>query len=299
MSIRNKDQKFRFSVSVFVVIVCCVSGNVVAQEHMTGTRPMGMGEAFIAGAAGADAIYHNPAGVGNAIMFAIEGSYTRDVLPEMDILNVSVLDSKTNQSVAAGIAFTWETADPEGQAEWEAYHVRVGLAVPVVERRLLLGLGGRYMKITSGSQELASDFTFDVGTVFHLSDMFSFGVVGYNLLSTGSSDKLAPIGLGIGASFNYGYAFLVSAEIRFDFTSKENASKENETTKKYNVGAEYLISNIVPIRAGYQYDELSENSYISAGLGFRDKVGAIDLCYRQNIDNSEEKLLSISLQLFL
>lgn len=275
-----------------ILLIVLIPAAALSQEHMTGTRAMGMGEAFTAGASGNGAVYHNPAGLSSAMMFSLEGAYAHDTSRELNIANVSVVDSKTNPNLAAGLAFTWETASPDNQPDYEAYHFRVGFSMPIAER-FMIGLAGRYMNITVGSDEIADDFTLDVGTLFRISDEFIIGVVGYNVVNSGL-DQLAPISLGAGAAFTYGYVFQIAAEIRFDFTSDADT-----VPKRYHAGAEYLIGGVVPIRLGYQYDEAIDSHFLTVGAGFRESTIGIDACYKQNLNDKNDQIFSISLNLYL
>lgn len=266
-----------------------------AQGQTEGARPMGMGSAFTANASGNGALYHNPAGVGTIFIYSVEGAYV--LTPGMNGLNVSVVDSKLNPKLSAGAAYTFEFAsDPDSKLT--GHDGRLALASQVIPDLLVLGVGGRYMLLKDGKDELVNGFTLDVGTVVKVSDGFFIGVSGNNLIDPcqGRDEAecptaAAPRSVGGGLSFGSSAGFQLSADVRADF------SPGDDVRLIYAVGAEALLGSILALRAGYQHRDLEKENVLALGGGLKTEGIGLDVGYQRRFDAGED-LLAIAIQFY-
>ena len=60
-----------------------------------------------------------------------------------------------------------------------------------------------------------------------------------------------------------------------------------------------MIAEAVPLRIGYQYDDIMHHQYISAGVGWFNQGSGIDFAYRHEIGGTEGRLISLTLKLQL
>jgi hypothetical protein len=66
------------------------------------------------------------------------------------------------------------------------------------------------------------------------------------------------------------------------------------------VGAEALLGELVPVRAGWMKDETLGGSWWSVGAGLVTRSGvALDIAYRQSIDDPSARTIAAALKLFL
>ena len=86
----------------------------------------------------------------------------------------------------------------------------------------------------------------------------SIGAAGYSLVPI-SNSVVAPMGVGAGVTLGNDRVFQLTAEWRADLDRAE------ETTNRYGVGAEVMLGNLVPLRAGWAKDETLDTSWWSLG----------------------------------
>lgn len=250
-------------------------------------RAAGMGEAFTSIANGTGGIYHNPAGVARAVMYSVDGLF--EYTPSGTILNASIVDSKTNPSLAAGAGYSYFFGRDE-LSHLTGHDIRLALGIPVVPDRVAIGVGGRYLIMTDSSgakdDQLIKGFTLDAGLIFRLADMLHLGFAGKNLINVCDDDPrcrgLAPTTVTGGLSLGRETSFMLSADVGFDLTTREDAALN------VGVGAEYLISGIIPIRAGFMHRGAIEHNYITFGGGWRSSAAGVDLSYQHDLQNSSE-----------
>lgn len=264
-----------------------------AQGITEGTRPMGMGGAFTANASGNGALYHNPAGVASLVQYSIEGSYT--TVPELQAFNGSVVDSKLNTRLAAGAAYSYELHTGDS-SKLSGHDIRGVLASQVLPRRLVLGLGGRYMTFKDGDEALFDGFTLDAGAILRLTEGFYMGVAGNNLLDVcadedGCATSVAPRTLRGGLSFGSPIGLQLSADMWADLSDEEQARL------RYAGGIELLLEQFLALRAGYRFLQQEKDHVISGGGGLKSEQVGLDVAYQYQLEAKESRF-SLALQLY-
>ena len=247
-----------------------------AQDFAQGARPVGMGEAFNAISTGAAGVYHNPAGIARAILYAVEGSY--NYTARGNLLSFAIVDSKTNPSVSAGFALGYSFDRENDATDTTALDLRLPIAIPIVPERVSVGLGIRYLSIKDADIETLSGFTLDAGALFRVADQLHLGVAAKNLLETcevrSRCGGVAPMTIGGGVSFGDGTEFVLAADLDVDLGSTSDA--------KLNVGlgAEYLIEGIIPVRLGFMRRGVREANILTVGAGWRSSTAGLDAGYQ-------------------
>lgn len=267
------------------------TSSLAAQEFSTGIRPEGMGDAFTAVADGAAAIYHNPAGAARSVMYTMEGSY--EYTPTGNVLNASIVDSKTNPSLAAGLGYSYYFAR---DSKLRGHDIRLGLALPVVPNKISVGIGGRYLLIQNTfpvankegvnidtEVDVMKGFTLDAGIMMKLSPSFHLGISGQNLIDPcerADCKTVAPTIIQGGLGFTTEDGLVIAADIGGDLTSGAEVGID------VNIGAEYLIS-VIPIRIGYIRKGVSAQNWVTFGFGWRSKAAGIDAGMKLNLGNTK------------
>ena len=133
----------------------------------------------------------------------------------------------------------------------------------------------------------------DVSAFWQASSVFSLGGAVYNLLDAGHR-SIQPRAYGAGAAVGDDRTFHLAVDWRGDM------QREGKLTNLYAVGAEVLLADVAPLRAGYLRDETRHASFWSAGAGFVSSSGVgLDLAYRQCIERSDERVLAMGLKFFV
>lgn len=261
-------------------------------------RNIAMGGAVRGDPVGNSALIANVAGMARSQMYAAQGQYTRSA-GGFNAVGANVVDSKTKPNFAVGAAYNFQWSSDDAIIN-SGHDARLGFAHPFRPKVFHAGLGLRYLHINREVAEVGTeirDFTMDAGLLFSPTPAVHIGLVGHNLLETKDPSVTRQAGGGIAFT---GEFVTLDADLIYDFDAHPDGAKPIAA-----VGGEMLVSGMIPLRAGYRYDGITENNWVSGGVGFMDRSSArgegnqINLAFRQNLDVSEEWLFAASLVFFL
>lgn len=240
-------------------------------------------------AGGNDAILLNPAALAARRRYTVEFQYLQERLGpsrEAQVVQGSVVDSETT-GATGGFAYTRML---EGPTTGSLYHL--ALAAPV-GGGLYGGVTGKFLDLTGAGGERARAATVDAGLYWQASQLVAFGVVGYNLVPVNHPAD-APRGLGAGISVGDEQRFHVAADWRTDW---DRIGHRSDT---WAAGAEILLGDLVPVRAGFVKDGTRGARFWSGGLGLVTTGGlAVDLSYRQSLTDPVDRTFGAALKLQL
>ncbi|MBI5067890.1 MAG: hypothetical protein HZB56_06595 [Deltaproteobacteria bacterium] len=256
---------------------------------LTGARSLSLG-AGIGITGGNEGMFTNPGTLAARRRYAMEAQYLDDRLDgarRWQWAQGSVVDSETSP-VTGGFAYARIFA---GEATGSLYHL--AMASPV-SGGLYAGVTGKYLSIDSATGRKTRAVTVDAGLYWQASQLVGLGVAGYNLVPIGNRQDAAP-GMGAGFSVGDGRRFLLAGDWRRDF---ERAGKSADA---WAAGAEVMLLDALPLRAGWQRDEIRRGSFWSAGLGFVAAGAgvAVDLAYRQGIEAPRDRTAMAALKIFI
>lgn len=284
-ALKIKTQEIRQGLSALIVCALMTMTSIAsAQDFAQGARPVGMGEAFNSISTGAAGVYHNPAGIARAILYAVEGSYS--YTPTGNLLSLAIVDSKTNPSVSAGFAVSYYFDRNQENSDITALDLRLPIAIPIVPERISVGLGIRYLSINDTDIETLSGFTLDAGAMFRVADALHIGVSAKNLLETcdvkSRCQGIAPLTIGGGVAFEGGTEFVVAADVDADLTSADS------TKVNFAIGGEYLIQSMIPVRLGYKRRGIDNGNVLTLGSGWRSPTAGIDAGYQHVLSSDSD-----------
>lgn len=231
-------------------------------------------------------LFINPANMATSAVYHLGG--LAEIWPESDRFSYGggAVDSIVNsKGLAGGIGGTVSRQDREG-IDREYNDLRFALALPFQDK-FFVGLGGRFLWLSQDGQgplgrslassglakeRIVTGFSFDAGVTIKPAEGFSLAVVGSNLSDPGTGFQPLTAGGGVGYSVK---EFGLEGDLVFDFTTWER------TTMRAMGGAEVLVGESVPLRAGYRYDEGAKSHAISGGLGYVDRSFAADVAVRR------------------
>jgi hypothetical protein len=280
-------------------IAACLTALVSAPARAEETLPAGVPDligarglalgAYRGIAAGNDGIFTNAASLAARRRYSIESSWLLDRVSSdtaFQVLGASVVDSETT-SVTGGFSYTRVMSGP-----WIGNLFHVPLAFPVTDR-LFMGVTGKYLSLGGPAGDSIRAVNFDASAYWQSSSGLGFGVAGYNLLPAGHL-QVQPRAVGVGASYGDDRRYHVTVDWRGD------TQRQGKLTSLLAVGGELLLGDLVPVRASYIKDDTRNGSFWSAGLGLVSSSGlALDLAYRQGIDNSSERTFGAAIKFFL
>lgn len=257
-------------------------------------RPIGLGEAFHSVSTGASGLYYNPAGIATARMYALGGTY--EFTPQGNVLNASIVDSKTNKKLSAGVGYSYILGREQSRLG-SGHDIRLALAVPALRDRVSVGLEGRYVIFKGDRTELARGFTMKAGFLFQLIERLHLGVSGSNLIDICNQPRrcrgVTPLTLNGGISYGESTSFLVSADVGVDL-----GTDDARAHLEYKAGGEYLIGGTVPVRLGYQHRTLTGQHLLSTGVGWRTSRFGIDVGGRLDVRDATDIYVSSSFSVY-
>ena len=170
-------------------------------------------------------------------------------------------------------------------------HLRFGVAVPLANDVISLGVGGVYSHILHNGDKLLGQFTLDAGVIVRPLSWLSVGFSAQNLI-VGDYKAYMPRMIAVGIS-----AGSVELGLNGMFEASFNISADDiAKSGSYGVGVEYVLKKLVPIRVGYRY-EGEGHHVLAAGLGYRHNDGmfGLDLAYQHHFNDYSNEILSGSL----
>ncbi|MDB4942262.1 MAG: hypothetical protein JWP97_1796 [Labilithrix sp.] len=267
-------------------------------------RVMAMGGAAQAYGGSTTAVFLNPANLPLFRVYHLEGLATLSPEARRQSYGGAVVDSSTSR-LAGGFGGEWSQMDPDGIKRAFA-DLRLAVAYPLGDR-FSLGVTGRYLRVqqrvASGpfGGSLASDgkpddpmlsqFTFDAGAAVQITEGFRFAVSGRNLTAPGTS--LMPVAVAGGLGWS-NQTVTIEADSLVDFTTYGTPRARGM------LGAEVLLADHFPVRAGYRVDDGTKTQAVSLGLGYVDRKFSIDLGGRRDVVGDRPvTFMSLGLRFFI
>lgn len=267
------------ALAAFVALATGGTARAQSREDGAPAESLGLADAVRASAWGPSAIYANPAGLMRVHLLMVEATYSYLDGKDGHNFGGAVVDSKTNTDVALGVAYNYFSTAPDGR-DRDGNQVRVALATGYLsdDMALYAGVGVRWLDLALGKDDddegvTETDdidaWTADVGLMLSFDDRIRFGLVGQNLVDTGTVE--APRLLGFGLAFVFG---LLEVSGNLDLDLSDDADK---TIGSWGFGADVLVADTVHLRAGFVRDEPLSAERLSFGLGWSNESVAIDL----------------------
>ncbi len=307
-------------------------------QDFIGARALALGEAYRAIATGNDAIYFNPAGLPLLKRYSVEGQYVMNLADESHQADVALVDSKTNP-LAVGIAYTFQGTELTRRRTLE-HTATLAAAYPIFDRLFSLGAGFKYKNVSDAiAGNYLNALTADVGVLSQIPGGLSFAAVGYNLIPIRSVESAhVPVSAGFAGAWDVGplSALIFGGNptlgavqtaagvpdtpglgslqgplggLTLSFDWLVNFETLYGAKSRYSTGIEYLAAELVPLRAGFVYDEVDSiegkangdeySGRVSVGLGLIVPYFGFDVSYQIGVPTFEKGILTIALKGFL
>ena len=279
-----------------IVLLLLSTGAGLAQEVANTAAGTALSGATRSAAVGPTALEYNPAAMHQVMQYAVDTSYYYNAPSSAHGFTAAIVDSKTNQALAAGFSYTFmmdqSINGDQTLSDRTGHVVRGGLASGYRTEGISVHLGGSitYFDSDLSGADREKSVTMDAGLLLVVNNMFRLAVVGHNLIEADSADLPRRLGLGTSIFMN---SFLLCFDAVLDFETLDS------TKALYKAGAEYSIAEQFPIRIGYQYDDLVQEQYISGGVGVVTPSVGFEFGFRQNLANKKDNLFSFNLRAYL
>ena len=254
-----------------------------------GARPLGMGEAFVAQADDASAIFYNPASLSRLNFPEVLTMYnshfvgtSQQVVGIAYPLNFGVLGIGYSGLGSGDIQGYDNTGAVTSTFNTQSSSLTISLGRRI-NTNFSFGIGAKSIseKLEASS---ASTFALDGGLTYLVNPQFCLGASALNL---GSPLKFISENTPLPTSYRLGAAFSTKL---FD----ENINLNSDLVSfpeglKINLGAEYLIRNFLALRMG------SAGGTLRAGLGLYANLFAFDYAYLGHADLGAAHQVSVSI----
>ncbi len=312
-------QAFSLTRCLFLLCLCALlvrensaraEDRVVPEARIESLRGVALGTGSRASAVSTQAQAENPANLTGGGVYHLEAFIGYQPAFKRLAYGGAVVDSMTSR-LAAGISARGITGDNEAgdNSGWEG---RIGLGFPFGDM-FSIGIAGRYSKLTVsddravpetklpvGSQEVPdrtfklNAFTLDGALTLRPIEVFSISALGYNLIDTES--PLAPLMVGGAAAFSLAGQLSLGGDVLVDMNTHKSF---NGPKLQVGGGAEFLASGLIPLRAGYLFDQGRKQHAITGGVGFVDANFGLQVSLRQVVSGGKESTIMGALQYFV
>jgi outer membrane protein OmpA-like peptidoglycan-associated protein len=250
-------------------------------------RAVGMAEAFSAVSDGSYGLYYNPAGMSSILGYEGQFSYVA-WFSGINYIYIGLINPDPILSWGKiGLSFSWfqvnsrEEPEKDRIIDWRRftdppgyygnYSVSFGSAFDI-SQALGSGINLRWQYEYSDRGSIYSNLAADIGLMLKLKSESQYFRAALGLSSSGQRFKTTEVGLDVPDTVTFGVSE------RFGFPGgtmllSGEAVLEPWQKTQYCTGAEYLISNIFSIRAGYKYGTQSGPSF---GLGISHREFELD-----------------------
>jgi len=199
----------------------------------------------------------------------------------------AIVDSSTSSTrLAGGLAALWTVQDHSGVNRL-ASDLRLGLAMPFSEL-FRAGVTGRYLSLrengdpvlgpnpASGGlsgKSIVRGFGINVGATLQPSPSIAVSLVGTGLNSAGNGFQPTVVGAGLGWT---------NKSLTFEGNAASDFTTWDRTTMRLMAGAEYLLADHYPLRAGYRWDSGLHAHAASLGVGYVSSAFSLDIGARRS-----------------
>ncbi len=260
-----------------------------------GARGLGLGGAVIASGTGSDALIANPAAMSLVKSYIWENYYRYDNQTAGNAGLTALVDSFKNERLAAGLFTSMAAAEPEDEASGTVLDEklwRVGLALSLTFTDwLAIGVNGHYFNYKleglPGGDVKEKAFTLDVGAIARLGDIFSVGVVAYDLLTDHDDDRPYVFGAGVAARL-----FKNQLLVEVDGLMEGNKPW-------IRGGAEFLFAQGIVVRGGAGRRQFLEQTFVTGGLGYITKSTSVEFSVSHQLDGENATIVGLDLRFFI
>lgn len=222
-----------------------IKGGLFADFEL-GTRPLGMGGAFVAVVDDANSIFWNPAGLAQLNEKEISFSQVKPFSFKVLTNNCLSYAQKDEKGIGSfGILWTQIKADFSFDKEVWKQDLYIGSYAKKLTKYLSLGGNLKYYRVDSNfeyntgekADSYAKGYGVDIGILSKISEKISLGMLIQDIYSTikyetDTEEKVSPVNIRIGGSYNIDSCKLIAMDFKLG---------EDEILKKFSLGYEYWI----------------------------------------------------------
>jgi opacity protein-like surface antigen len=153
-----------------------------------------------------------------------------------------------------------------------------------------IGGGFKYLNFAHAlSGTFVNALTADIAVLLTPGLGLSFAAVGYNVIPITTNE--APLSMAVAGSWN-----IQGLTLAFDWLLDYESSWPPGMT--FLGGAEYYLMDMIPLRIGYQNDQVRKLSAVTFGAGFSLGIFALDVAYMQGLERLDDRTFSVGIKFY-
>lgn len=268
-----------------IILICLIAifvfyNNVFAQvfeEIPIGGRQMAMGEAGVAEAFDANAIFWNPAGLtqlnGQMLATMHQDIYGTGVPYDY----ISFVKAKQKNS-ATGFFLSRVNYASALDFDWTEDTLLFSYAgILNTEKTLSYGVNFKYLRVRVPSSGSGNGFGMDIGLLYKLSDKVKIGLMARDPFttisySTGNSENLS-------SHYTLGFTYKYNPVTNLVFDLKDIAGQKPYSSLTARFGIERWLDEAIALRLGYIMSDKENESSFTSGVGLVLGPWKIDYAY--------------------
>ncbi len=160
----------------------------------------------------------------------------------------------------------------------------------------------KYMYADRPNRHNVNSANIDLGMLFTTDFGLRVGVAGYNLINSAYVNWPLRFAVGVG------YSITDELYIDYDQVLVINAYKErlpddlkytydyDDVDPAYRFGIEYIAVRVFSMRAGYQYDDVMSQHFVSGGIAYIHESFTIGASYNQALPDYDDRLMGVEFE---
>lgn len=250
-------------------------------DDLMHARNVAMGGAYRSLGYGAESVGGNPAAIAMFKRYQVELAGSWDPVSNFLFGSTAIADSASSD-LATGLTYHVVTMG-DGETRRTAHINTLALAF-AFGSYVSIGIAARNHIITGYND--TNSITMNAGIVVRPWEWLSLSVSGHNLIDNFNPDIQRFFSLAVSSMI--ARIFTPTVELKADF---------NQPVPRFTIGtgAEFLLADNFPLRAGYSYDGPRDVHAISFGLGFFMEGSGVDLAYKHEI-NGPGRILALTIK---
>lgn len=268
---------------VAAATLAATGGGTAHATDWVSAEAAGMGGAAVADPRDNSNTTVNPALLGLIERYDFAGFFVGGPSNELG-WHVSAIDGRTSKRLGFGVAYNggllsrpfatgdlpgWITQDEELLDRSQTHDITLGIAVPVLDRKLSFGINGTVSIWDNPFKGNGVTGNLDLGFAARPIEQLTIGLVGSSIL---------PIDGQAGDPASIGFALRGGVEDMIVGTAQLEARVEDFDDGIFRVRAGLEgTAKLVHLRAGWDWSQITDQHRVSVGLGvFTSKIGTLD-----------------------
>jgi len=264
-------------VFILLAVAYVCKAETASGQIFLGAGPEALGQAGRANNNGMDAHFLNPAGVAFSRGTNIGGVFQEGDLSQATPVNnyaFEIIDNDPESPLSGGLAYAYKRSSFSDHTLYDQ-DLSLSMAGHILPN-VAFGIQGHRLFRQNSNGPAYTKYNTTVGLLAIPANWFGLALVGYDIL--GDADQVLIPTFAVGLNF----IIMDILRIRFDATRPELQNPNHAAIM--GGGTEFNLGYDVFLRAGGEWNNITTQTYFTAGLGFEGPKLNVGYAYRTNVN---------------